>query len=71
MRDIAKLLLGDEAAWALGLPGPDRDQDELFERARRSGEWCATTPGLGSIAEMLRRPGRASRGGLRPERQEI
>ena len=52
MSDIAKLLFGDEAAAGLlsGLFGPYRDSNGfgMAEVVRRSGEWCASTPGRGT-----------------------
>jgi hypothetical protein len=71
MRGIAKLLFGDDAARAMGLFDPDADQHELTERTRRSGEWCGTTPGRGSVAEALRECGRVRRTGLGPGRREF
>ena len=49
---IVRLLLGEN----VDRVGP-RDEDEeagLAERARRSGEWCGSTPGRGSVADALR-----------------
>lgn len=56
MRDIAKLLFGDDAGRLLDLfggagagagAGCDGDGDGfgLADQARRAGEWCGTTPG--------------------------
>jgi hypothetical protein len=49
MRELAKLLLGDEAARALdllaGKDGPRVDETAADGRVRRSGAWCGTTPG--------------------------
>lgn len=53
MRDIAKLLFGDDAGRLLGLFGGNGGQD-MAERARRAGEWCGTTPGRGSVARAVR-----------------
>jgi hypothetical protein len=69
MLGIAKLLFGQDAAGALEEFGDDGWN--LAERARRSGEWCGSTPGHGAPADVLRgtaagRPGR--RGGLFGER---
>ena len=69
MRDIAKLLFGDGASRALDLlagrdsdiPGNDADGSGLAERARRSGEWCGTTPGHGRAADALGTASRARR----------
>ena len=47
MRGIAKLLFGDEAGGLPGLFGDgDADGFGLAEQARRSGEWCASTPAM-------------------------
>ena len=60
MRGIAKLLFGDDADRLLGLfGGGDGDGFGLADRARRSGEWCGSTPGRGSAAD-------AARGAARP-----
>jgi hypothetical protein len=64
MRGIAKLLFGDEADRLLGQFG-DGDGFGLAEQARRSGEWCASTPGRGSAADAVR--GAARQHGLRRE----
>jgi hypothetical protein len=56
MRGIAKLLFGDEADRLLGLFGDDEGFG-MAERARRSGEWCASTPGRGSAADAARQHG--------------
>jgi hypothetical protein len=54
MRDIAKLLFGREAAILAELFAPgDSDGFGMADRARRAGEWCATTPGSGSAADAL------------------
>jgi hypothetical protein len=65
MRGIAKLLFGDEADRLLGLFDGDGDGFGLAEQARRSGEWCASTPGRGSAADAARGAGRQH--GLRRE----
>jgi hypothetical protein len=45
MRDIAKLLFGDDADRLLGLFGGDNgDGFGMADRARRAGEWCGSTP---------------------------
>lgn len=59
MRGIAKLLFGDDADRLLGLFGEgDGDGFGLAEQARRSGEWCGSTPpgrrGPGAGAEAAR-----------------
>jgi hypothetical protein len=55
MRGIAKLLFGDETGRLPGLFG-DGDAGGFgpAEQARRSGEWCASTPGRGSAAGAAR-----------------
>jgi len=50
MRDIAKLLFGDDAGALLGRFGGDGDGFGMAERARRAGEWCGSTPGRGAEA---------------------
>ena len=46
MRDIAKLLFGDDAGRLLGLfSGSDGDGFGMADRVRRAGEWCGSTPG--------------------------
>lgn len=51
MRDIAKLLFGDDAGPLLGLfGGGDADGFGMAERARSAGEWCGSTPGRGAEA---------------------
>jgi hypothetical protein len=48
MGPIARLLFGREAGSLAELLLPDEQAgSELAERARRAGEWCATTPGAG------------------------
>jgi hypothetical protein len=59
MRGIAKLLFGDNADRLTGLFGEgDGDGFGLAEQARRSGEWCGSTPpgrrGFGAGAEAAR-----------------
>ena len=54
MRGIAKLLFGDEADRLLGLFDGDGDGFGLAEQARRSGEWCASTPGHALAAGATR-----------------
>jgi len=65
MRGIAKLLFGDEAGRRPGVLGDGgADGFGLAEQARRSGEWCASTPGSGlgaGAARGLARPGGARR----------
>ena len=69
MRGIAKLLFGEDSGGEgmgklLGLFGGE-DDDRMAERARRSGEWCGSTPGRSSAAanavRRAARPGRARR----------
>jgi hypothetical protein len=65
MRGIAKLLFGDNADSLADLFGEgDADGFGLADRARRSGEWCGSTPG-GSAAGGA--PGPARPRGLRRE----
>ena len=63
MRDIARLLFGDDADGLHDLFGgadgerfdaADGDGFGMAERARRAGEWCGSTPGSGSAADALR-----------------
>ena len=55
MQEIAKLLFGEDAAGLLDMfDSADGDGFGLAERARRSGEWCGSTPGQGSVADALR-----------------
>ncbi len=63
MREIAKLLLGDEAARALDLlagdddrTGNEQERVSPAEQVRRSGAWCGTTPGAspGAVLRGLR-----------------
>ena len=62
MRGIAKLLFGDEADRLPGLFGDgDADGFGLAEQARRSGEWCASTPGH-AFGRRRPRRGTAHRG---------
>jgi len=54
MRDIAKLLFGDDSVLSgLFAPGEDGDGFGMADRARRSGEWCGSTPGKGTPRERL------------------
>jgi hypothetical protein len=63
MRDIAKLLFGDGEGGLLDLfGGGDGDESGMAERARRSGEWCGSTPGRGSVADAVRGAARPRRG---------
>jgi hypothetical protein len=62
MRDLAELLFGDGVSRLLDqltgndgdFTGNDGDGFGLAERARRSGEWCGTTPGRGQGAGAAR-----------------
>jgi hypothetical protein len=69
MRDIAKLLFGDDDGNGDGslldvFGGSDADGFGLADRARRAGEWCGSTPGSGPAGDAGRgRP----RVGLGPE----
>jgi hypothetical protein len=64
MRGIAKLLFnedGDEGR-LLGLPGGDEDWFRLADEARRTGEWCGTTPSrVADAVHGVPRPGRLRR----------
>jgi hypothetical protein len=52
MRDIARLLFGDDAGRLLDLfDAGDEGEFGMAERARRAGEWCGSTPGHGSAAD--------------------
>jgi hypothetical protein len=64
MRGIAKLLFGDDAGRLLDLFDGDADGFGMADRARRSGEWCGSTPGRGPAADIAH--GRARPGGTRP-----
>jgi hypothetical protein len=66
MRDIAKLLFGEDTGKLLGLFGGagadgndfgkgDRDESGAAGRVRRAAEWCGTTPGHGAAADAVRR----------------
>jgi hypothetical protein len=60
MRDIARLLFGDDDGSLLDLfSGGDDDGFGMAERARRAGEWCGSTPSRDSAAG-------AARGAARP-----
>jgi hypothetical protein len=62
MRGIAKLLFDGDADRLLGLlTGNDDDWSGMAERARRSGEWCGTTPGHGTVADAVRGASRGRR----------
>jgi hypothetical protein len=48
MGPIARLLFGREAGSLAELFMPDEQAgSDLADRARRAGEWCASTPGRG------------------------
>jgi hypothetical protein len=65
MRGIARLLFGDDAGRLMELfDGDDADGFGMADRARRSGEWCGSTPGRGTAADAGR--GTARRGGVHP-----
>lgn len=66
MRDIARLLFGDDANGLADLFGGSGDPGAA-ERTRRSREWCGGTPGSGSVEEAVRRAagGRRTAHGLR------
>jgi hypothetical protein len=79
MRGIAKLLFGEDAGKVLDLfsGGSDGDGFGLAEQARRSGEWCGTTPGRDSAARAAARSAAArsaaarSAGGTRRAQRQI
>jgi hypothetical protein len=49
MRDIARLLFGDDAGGLVDLlGGGDEEGFGMADRARRAGEWCGSTPGRGA-----------------------
>lgn len=56
MRDVAKLLFGDDADGLVDdlFRGGDADGFGLADRARHAGEWCGSTPGSGSAANAVR-----------------
>jgi hypothetical protein len=63
MRDIAKLLFGDDTGKLLDMFSADEGEESgMADRARRSGEWCGTTPGRGSAAAAVKRAARPRRG---------
>jgi hypothetical protein len=65
MRGIAKLLFGDDAGRLLDLFGGDEaDGFGMADRARRSGEWCGSTPGHVQAADAAH--GATRRGGIHP-----
>ena len=55
VQGIVRLLLGENVD-RVGPRGEDEEAG-LAERARRSGEWCGSTPGRGSVADALRSTG--------------
>lgn len=58
MRSIASLLFGSEAGELLDLiTGEGSSEREAADRARRSGEWCGSTPGRGSVERAVPSPG--------------
>jgi hypothetical protein len=66
MRDIAKLLFGDDTGGLADLfGGGDADGFGLAERARRAGEWCGSTPPRGPAGDAAR--GVVRRRGMRRE----
>jgi hypothetical protein len=57
MESIVKLLFGREAEGLAKLFTPDdRAGSEMADRARRAGEWCASTPGRGANRTRQIRP---------------
>ena len=66
MRGIAKLLFGDDTDRLPGLFGDgDADGFGLAEQARRSGEWCASTPGHALAAGTARGADRTPAAGMK------
>jgi hypothetical protein len=64
MRGIAKLLFGGEDGDDDQLPGLLAGDDDWFraaDQARRTGEWCGTTPGRGAVEDAVRGVPRAGR----------
>ena len=56
MRTIASLLFGSDAGELLdlitgegGITGAGAGEREAADRVLRSGEWCGSTPGRGSV----------------------
>lgn len=45
MRSIARLLFGPDGDKLLDVFSPGDRERYMADRARRSGEWCQTTPG--------------------------
>ena len=62
MLGIVRLLLGENVDRA----GPRDEEAGLAERARRSGEWCGSTPGRGSVADALHITGMSAERGKAP-----
>jgi hypothetical protein len=63
MRDIARLLFGDDAGELLGLFGAgDGDESRMADRVRQAREWCGSTPGQDSAAGVIRGAAGARRG---------
>ncbi|HEX4091440.1 MAG TPA: hypothetical protein VHZ33_22230 [Trebonia sp.] len=70
MRNIASLLFGRETGELIdlitgesGITGDGSGDRQAAERARRSGEWCGSTPGRGSAGRAADWP-RTSRRGI-------
>jgi hypothetical protein len=62
MRDIARLLFGDDAGGLLDLFGAgEGDESGATERVRRAGEWCGSTPGRASADDGVRSAARPRR----------
>ena len=64
MRGIAKLLFGGDDGdddQLLGLLAGDDDWFRAADQARRTGEWCGTTPGRGAVEDAVRGVPRAGR----------
>ena len=68
MRDIAKLLFGDDAGHLLDLfGGGEADEAGAADRVRGAAEWCGSTPGHGSPADAVRGAAGPRRPGIRRE----
>ena len=62
MEPIMKLLFGREAETLVKLFTPDDSAgSDMAGRARRAGEWCASTPGRGAVRTRQVRPRGISR----------
>lgn len=55
MRDIARLLFGDDADGLLNLFGrDDAEAAGMADRVRQAEEWCGSTPGGDSAPDAVR-----------------